>query len=95
MFYTHMIVYKKESGELTYRAVTRQPLFEKGYKNSYGWTVEEILRISNGCCYPVEKYNEKLKRKLNLYEFLFSYRKINVKKICEWFVLFLLLKNYL
>jgi len=61
-----MIVYKKQDGNIIYRACRTKPKYNKGESTSMGWYVLDILHLYNGKALSYIDYDALLQRRLKI-----------------------------
>ena len=61
-----MIVYKKQDGNIIYRACRTKPKYSKGESTSMGWYVVDILHLYNGKALSYIDYDALLQRRLKI-----------------------------
>lgn len=66
MNYKYMIVYKKQDGNIIYRACRTKPKYNKGESTSMGWYVLDILHLYNGKALSYIEYDALLQRRLKI-----------------------------
>ncbi len=66
MNYKYMIVYKKQDGNIIYRACRTKPKYNKGESTSMGWYVLDILHLYNGKALSYIDYDALLQRRLKI-----------------------------
>jgi len=64
--YKYMIVYKKQDGNIIYRACRTKPKYNKGESTSMGWYVLDILHLYNGKALSYIDYDALLQRRLKI-----------------------------
>lgn len=69
MNYKYMIVYKKQDGNIIYRACRTKPKYNKGESTSMGWYVVDILHLYNGKALSYIDYDALLQRRLKIRDF--------------------------
>lgn len=89
MNYGYMVVYKKNNGNLLYRAVKNKPGYNKGEYTSMGWYVLDIQRLYNGKCYSTFDFNMKLEHKHKLYDILILFNKTTLFDTLKLVILFM------
>lgn len=66
MNYKYMVVYKKQDGNIIYRACRTKPKYNKGESTSMGWYVLDILHLYNGKALSYIEYDALLQRRLKI-----------------------------
>lgn len=66
MNYKYMIVYKKQDGNIIYRACRIKPKYNKGESTSMGWYVLDILHLYNSKALSYIDYDALLQRRLKI-----------------------------
>lgn len=88
MNYKYMIVYKKQDGNIIYRACRTKPKYNKGESTSMGWYVLDILHLYNGKALSYIDYDALLQRRLKIRDIT---KYINISLIEKVFYLILLM----
>lgn len=91
MNYGYLIVYKKDNGNIFYRAVKTKPGYSKGEYTSMGWYVLDIQRLYNGKCYSTFDFNVKLERKHKAHDILVLINKTTLFDALKLVMLFMII----
>ena len=89
----YMIIYKKPNGNLVYRPLRLRPSYKIGDKNSYNWTIIDILKLYKGKCYSKQDYDMKISRQRKIRKFVNLLSDTTLLKIFEIISIYFLLIN--
>ena len=90
-----MVVYKKQNGNIIYRACRTKPKYNKGESTSMGWNVLDILHLYNGKALSYIDYDALLQRRLKVKD-ISNYINLSViEKLIYLILICLVLHNYM
>lgn len=85
--YNYLVLYRKNNGDVIYRARRTKPHYKIGDKTSMGWKVLDIKLFHKGRAISDSEYNEVLERKANIYAMTHFLNRVDMINLLKYILL--------
>lgn len=85
--YNYLVLYRKNNGEIIYRARRTRPDYKIGELTSMGWKVLDIKLFHKGRALSNSEYNEILERRTNIYAMTHFLNRVDMINLLKYILL--------